>query len=146
MKKNVQIPGHFQYTAHYEGKSFSCPRTQKGFTSYYLHFSSFKICSQYFLIVSHLHHISYLKLLPKSYFKISTFQPNFLCSSSFNVNLFVTCLHVTLTLYNINLTWTLSQDQRNSNASGKLCNYALNVAAQNDIVKYIAIVKPILRL
>jgi len=28
LKKNVQTPGHFQYTIHYEGKSFSCPRTQ----------------------------------------------------------------------------------------------------------------------
>ena len=27
--------------------------------------------------------MSLLRLLPKSYFKISTFQPNFLCSSSF---------------------------------------------------------------
>jgi len=32
------------------------------------------------------HHISLLRLLPKSYFKISTFQPNFLCSSYFKVN------------------------------------------------------------
>jgi len=29
-----------------------------------------------------LHHISLLRFLPKSYFKMSTFQPNFLCSSS----------------------------------------------------------------
>jgi len=82
--KNVHKPGHFQYTIHYKGKSISCPRTQKGFTLYYMHFSSFKICSQIFCLVSAiLHHISLLRLLPKSYFKISTFQPNFLCSSSF---------------------------------------------------------------
>jgi len=31
-----------------------------------------------------LHQMSLLRLLPKSYFKISTFQPNFLCSSYFN--------------------------------------------------------------
>ena len=76
-------PGHFQYTIHYEGKSFSCPRTQKGFISYYMHFSSFK--KMFFLVSAILHHISLLRLLPKSYFKISTFQPNFLCSSSFNI-------------------------------------------------------------
>ena len=46
LKKNVHKPGHFQNTIHYEAKSFSCPRTQKGFTSYYMHFSSYKICSQ----------------------------------------------------------------------------------------------------
>jgi len=84
LKKNVHKPGHFQYAIHYEGKSFSCQRTQKGFTSYYMHFSSFKICSQIlFLVSAILHHISLLRLLPKSYFKISTFQSNFLCSSSF---------------------------------------------------------------
>ena len=37
------------------------------------------------LVSAILHHISLLRLLPKSYFKTSTFQPNFLCSSSFNV-------------------------------------------------------------
>jgi len=77
-KKNVHKPGHFQYTIHYEGKSFSCPRTQKGFTSYFMHFLSFKNCSQFFLVSAILHHISLLRPLPKSYFKISTFQPNFL--------------------------------------------------------------------
>jgi len=41
LKKNVHDSGLFQYTIHYEGKSFSCPWTQKGFTSYYMHFSSF---------------------------------------------------------------------------------------------------------
>jgi len=56
---------------------------KKGFTSYYMHFSSFKICSQTFLGSANFHHISLLRLLPKSYFKKITFQPNFLCSSSF---------------------------------------------------------------
>jgi len=83
LKKNVHKPGHFQYTIHYDGKSFSCPWTQKGFTSYYMHFSSFKIFSHFYLVSAIWHHISLLRLLPKSYFKISTFQPNFLCSSSF---------------------------------------------------------------
>ena len=83
LKKIVHKPGHYQYTIHYEGKSFSCPRTQKWFTSYYMHFSSFKICSQILFSVSHFRHISLPRLLPKSYFKISTFRPNFLCSSSF---------------------------------------------------------------
>ena len=35
------------------------------------------------LVSSILNHISLLRLLPKSNFKTSTFQPNFLCSSSF---------------------------------------------------------------
>ena len=38
--------------------------------------------SKLFLVSAILHHISVLRLLPKSYFKISTFQPNCLCSSS----------------------------------------------------------------
>jgi len=71
LKKNVHKPGHFQYIIHYEGKPFSCPWTQKGFTSYYMNFSSFKIC----LVSAILHQVSLLRLLPKSYFKISTFQP-----------------------------------------------------------------------
>jgi len=84
LKKDVHKPGYFQYTIHYEGKSFSCPRTQKGLTSYYMHFSSFKICNfKTFLVSAILHYISLLRLLPKSYFKICTFQPNFLCSGSF---------------------------------------------------------------
>jgi len=37
-----------------------------------------------FFVSAISHHISLLRLLPKSYFKISTFQPNFLCISSFN--------------------------------------------------------------
>jgi len=37
------------------------------------------------LVSAILHHISLLRLIPKSYFKISTFQPNFLCSSSFKM-------------------------------------------------------------
>jgi len=71
-----------------------------------MHLLSFKICSQItFLVSAVLHHISLLRLLPKSYFKISTFQPNFLCSSSFNVrkkrggiilySLFIKCFHLT---------------------------------------------------
>jgi len=105
LKKNVHKSGHFKYTIHDEGNSFSCPRTQKGFTSYYMHFPSFNICSQQlFLVSAILHHISLLRLLPKSYFKISTFQPNFLCSSSFNTygrftklsNGAYVCFHMTL--------------------------------------------------
>ena len=68
------------------GTSFSCPRTQNRFTSYYMHFSPFKICSQFSLVSAILHYISLLRLLPKSYFNINTFQPNFLCSSSFKNN------------------------------------------------------------
>jgi len=32
-----------------------------------------------------LHHISLQRILPKSHFRKNTFQPNFLCSSSFKV-------------------------------------------------------------
>jgi len=46
-------------------------------------FHLLKYVVKYFLVSAILHHISLLKLLPKSYFKISTLQPNFLCSSSF---------------------------------------------------------------
>jgi len=84
LKKIVHKPGHFQYTIHYEGKSFSCPRTQKGFTSYYSHFLSFKICSQLCLVSAILHHISLLRLLPKSYFKMSTFQPSYCALAPLN--------------------------------------------------------------
>ena len=49
-----------------------------------MHLLSFKICSQFLFVSAILHHISLLRLLPKSYFKISTFQPTFLCFSSFN--------------------------------------------------------------
>ena len=38
---------------------------------------------KFFCSVSHFNHISLLRLLPTSYFKMSTFQSNFLCSSSF---------------------------------------------------------------
>ena len=100
MKRNVHKSGHFQHTIHYEGKSFSCPRTQKVFTSYYIQFSYFKIRSQIFLCVSAiLHHISLLRLLPKSHFKISTFQPNFLCSSSFNNSLYIPLMQKCITFF-----------------------------------------------
>ena len=48
------------------------------------HLLKFLICSQFILVSAILHHISLLRLLSKSYFKI-TFQPNFLCSSSFKI-------------------------------------------------------------
>ena len=48
-------------------------------------FHLWKYVVKHFLVSAILHLISLLTLLPKSYFKISTFQPNFLCSSSFNV-------------------------------------------------------------
>ena len=57
LKENVHKREHFQYNIHFEGKLFSCPRTQKGFTSNYMHFSSFIICSQVLVSVI-LHHIS----------------------------------------------------------------------------------------
>jgi len=49
----------------------------------YMHFSSFKNVVKQYLVSAILHHNSLLRLSPKSYLKISTFQPNFLCSSYF---------------------------------------------------------------
>jgi len=46
-------------------------------------FHVFKYVIKLILVLAIVHHISLKRLLPKSYFKISTFQPNFLCSSSF---------------------------------------------------------------
>jgi len=44
------------------------------------------------LVSAIFRHISLLRLLPKSYFKISTFQPNFLCFSYFNITNYSWCL------------------------------------------------------
>jgi len=46
-------------------------------------FHLFKYVFIFLLVSAILHHISLLIFLPKSYLKISTFQPNFLWSSSF---------------------------------------------------------------
>jgi len=47
-------------------------------------FHVFKYVVKLFLVSAILHHISLPRLLPKSCFKISFFQSNFLCSSFFN--------------------------------------------------------------
>ena len=52
-KKNVQQPGHFQYTILYEGYQFFCPRTQTGCTSNYMHFHLFKYVVNKSFSVSH---------------------------------------------------------------------------------------------
>jgi len=49
-------------------------------------FHLLKYVVKYFLVSAFLHHIYLLTLIPKSYFKISTFQPNFLCSSSLKLH------------------------------------------------------------
>jgi len=46
--------------------------------------------------VSHFTSHSLLRLLPESYFKKSTFQPNFLCSSSFKTNCITFYVKITL--------------------------------------------------
>ena len=46
-------------------------------------FTFFKYVVNNFLVSAIFHYICLLRHLPKSYFKISTFQPNFLCYSSF---------------------------------------------------------------
>ena len=68
-----------------------------------------------FLVSAILHHISLLRLLPKSYFKISTFQPNFLCSSSFktlknNIKSFQFCYSEIVNKMNTKIFWFHSQD------------------------------------
>jgi len=56
---------------------------KKDFPHITCNFHLLKYVVKMLLVSAILHHIFLLRLLPKSYFKISTFQPNFLCSSSF---------------------------------------------------------------
>ena len=53
------------------------------------------------LVSAILHHISLLRLLPKSYFKIITFQPKFLCSSYFKHNLAETPTFLRMQIYKV---------------------------------------------
>ena len=48
-------------------------------------FHLFKYVVKKCFSVAIFHHIFLLRLLPKSYFKISPFQPNFLCSNYFKI-------------------------------------------------------------
>ena len=64
-----------------------------------------------FLVSAILHHISLQRLLPKSYFKISTFQPNFLCSSSFNTT-HITAIDIALKLSENKKIPTSTEKQR----------------------------------
>jgi len=114
LKKNVHKPGHFHYTIRYEGKSFSCPRSQKGFTLYYMHFFILKYMYVVTFFVSAIsHHISLLRLLPKSYFKISTFQPNVLCSCSFkNILICKTqCIYSEVKFSRVYIKWCKRYDK-----------------------------------
>jgi len=72
-KKNVHTPGHFQYTIHYEGNHFLVHGHKKDLPHITCIFHLFKYVVKMFLVSANLHHISFLRLLPKSYFKISTF-------------------------------------------------------------------------
>jgi len=72
LKKNMHKPGHFQYTIYYEGKLFSCPRKKKDLPHITCVFHLLKYVVKFF-VSAILHHISLLRLLPKLYFKISTF-------------------------------------------------------------------------
>jgi len=91
LKKNVHKPGHFQYTI-MSGNRFLVLGHKKDVDVYlilhtfFLSFLNMK--SRKILVSAILHHIFLLRPLPKSYFKMSTFQPNFLCSSSFNLRLY----------------------------------------------------------
>jgi len=78
----------------------------------YLKLHAFFIClhieSTKVLVSAILHHSSLLRLLHKSYFKIISFQPNFLCSCSFNyciVTLDACASLVALLLLEIALFW-----------------------------------------
>jgi len=74
-----------------------------------------------------LHHISLLRMLPKSYFKISTFQPNFLCSSSFNSQMAILFNVVALEIlkmhrqyrYNKRILADKNADEQNGNLMNK---------------------------
>jgi len=68
-----------EYTIHYKGKYCSCPRTRDLILHAFFIFILYVVKN--FLVSAIFHHIYLPRLLPKSYFKISTFQPNFLCSS-----------------------------------------------------------------
>ena len=87
LKTNVHKQGHFNKPFIMRGNHFliqghkkDLPQITCIFLSYLIH-----VCSKKNLVSAILHHFSLLRLLPKSYFKISTFQPNFLCSSSFKI-------------------------------------------------------------
>jgi len=84
LKKNVHKPGHFQYTIHYmRGNHFLVHGHKKDLPPITCIFHLLKYVVKIFLVSAILHYIFLLRRLPKSYFKISTFQPNFLCSSYF---------------------------------------------------------------
>ena len=68
------------------GNHFLVHRHKKDFPHITCFFHLLKYVVKYLLVSAILRHISLLRLLPKSYFKISSFQPNFLCSSSFDYN------------------------------------------------------------
>ena len=66
------------------GNNFLVHRHKKDLPHITCIFHLFKYEAKSFFLVSAIfHHISLLRLLPKSYFKVSTFHPNFLGSSSF---------------------------------------------------------------
>jgi len=82
LKKNVHKPGHFQYTIQYEGKSFVHGH-KKNLPQITCEIHLFEYVVNNKVVSAILQHLPMLRLLPKSYFKISTFRPNFLCFSSF---------------------------------------------------------------
>ena len=88
LKKNVHKPGHFQYAIHMRGNHFLVYGHKKDLPHITCIFHILKYVVKTLLVSAILHYISLLRLLPKSYFKISTFQPNFLCSSSFKTTKF----------------------------------------------------------
>jgi len=67
------------------GNHFLVHRHKKDLPQIICIFHLLKYVVNFFLVSAILLHISLLRLLPKSYLKISTFQPNFLCSSSFKL-------------------------------------------------------------
>ena len=76
-----------------------------------------------FLVSAILHHISLLRLLPKSYFKMSTFQPNFLCSSSFNIMINLVLLASVIQIYIYFLFYLFPNIQNRFHATRIKCNY-----------------------
>ena len=85
LKKKLHKPGHFQYTIHYKGNHFLVYGHKKDLPDITSIFHLLKYEVKFFLVSAILHHISLLRLLPKSYLKISTlnFNPIFCALASF---------------------------------------------------------------
>jgi len=83
LKKNVHKPGISNIPIIMRGNHFLVHGHKKDLPHITFIFHLLKYVVKSFLVSAILLHISLLRLLPISYFKITAFQPIFLCSSSF---------------------------------------------------------------